>query len=328
VADSTLSAIEQLEWSVWPAFAMLAGARLELFTHLKDGPKDCPEIARALGVRADKLKPLLLALAAIGLLTIDGDNFANSKDAARLFVRGSPAYRDRTELWFGNWQAGLRTAETIRRGEPQGGRDFSTASRETLEIFYRAHYGQALSRGRELASLVDFRPHQTVLDVGGGSGGLSVALTEAFPKLAATIVDLPSVTPITEILLAEAGAPARVRVITADMLSDTPAESFDAAVVSSVVQVLSSDDARRLLADVGRAIRRGGSIYLRGDVLDDSGVTPFMTVMRNLVYLNVYSEGQAYTEREHREWLAAAGFENVTRRILPDGFSLLQGQKM
>jgi ubiquinone/menaquinone biosynthesis C-methylase UbiE len=325
--DKDSTTIDQLEWSVWPAFAMLAGARLDLFTQLNDGPKDCAEIARALGVRADKLKPLLFALAAIGLLTTQGQSFANGKDAARLFVRGSPGYRDKTELLLMNWQAGLRTAETIRLGQPQGGRDFSTASRETLEMFYRGHYAQALARGRELASLVDFRSHRTVLDVGGGSGGLSIALTQAFSHLAATVVDLPSVTPITERLVAEAGAAERVRVVAAEMVRGTPQGTFDAAVVSSVIQVLSSNDARSLLINVGRAIHPGGSIYLRGDILDDSGVTPFMSVMRNLVYLNVYSEGQAYTEREHRQWLAAAGFDNITRRLLPDGFSLLAAQK-
>ena len=49
--------------------------------------------------------------------------------------------------------------------------------------------------------------------------------------------------------------------------------------------------------------------------------------MRNLVYLNIYDQGQAYTEREHRGWLAEAGFENFERKILPDGFSMVRAWK-
>jgi hypothetical protein len=49
--------------------------------------------------------------------------------------------------------------------------------------------------------------------------------------------------------------------------------------------------------------------------------------MRNLIYLNVYNEGQAYTEREHKEWLKEAGFEDFERKILPDGFSLIRARK-
>ena len=51
------------------------------------------------------------------------------------------------------------------------------------------------------------------------------------------------------------------------------------------------------------------------------------TVMRNLVYLNIYDEGQACTEREHRDWLTEAGFADFERKILPDGFSLVRARK-
>ena len=31
---------------------------------------------------------------------------------------------------------------------------------------------------------------------------------------------------------------------------------------------------------------------------------------------SIYDQGQAYTEREHREWLAEAGFTDFERKIL------------
>jgi hypothetical protein len=43
--------------------------------------------------------------------------------------------------------------------------------------------------------------------------------------------------------------------------------------------------------------------------------------------LNIYDQGQAYTEREHREWLKEAGFADFERKILPDGFSMVRGRK-
>jgi hypothetical protein len=49
--------------------------------------------------------------------------------------------------------------------------------------------------------------------------------------------------------------------------------------------------------------------------------------MRNLVYLNIYDQGQAYTEREHREWLKEAGFADSERKILPDRFSMVRSRK-
>jgi hypothetical protein len=75
---------------------------------------------RQLGVEADKLKPLLYALAAAGLLQAENGLFSNSGEANRFLVRGLSTYRgEKYERLLSNWQAGLRTAESIRTGAPQ-----------------------------------------------------------------------------------------------------------------------------------------------------------------------------------------------------------------
>src|SRR3989337_2373384 len=107
--------IEELEWAVWPSFALLAGIRLDLFTPLKAVPLSVEQLADKLGVEADKLKPLLYALAAAGLLKVENGLFANSSEANRFLVRGLSTYRGgKHEVLLNNWQAGVvRTAESI-----------------------------------------------------------------------------------------------------------------------------------------------------------------------------------------------------------------------
>lgn len=85
--------IEKLEWAVWPSFAMLAGVQLDLFTPLKDGPMTIEQIARTIGVRSDKLKPLLYALVTAGLLAVERDLFSNTSEANHFLVKGTPSYR-------------------------------------------------------------------------------------------------------------------------------------------------------------------------------------------------------------------------------------------
>jgi predicted transcriptional regulator len=53
----------------------LSIVQLDLFTHLKDGSMSVEEIARRVDVRADKLKPLLYALAAVRLSTVESGVF-------------------------------------------------------------------------------------------------------------------------------------------------------------------------------------------------------------------------------------------------------------
>ncbi len=328
ISDCQPSIIEQLEGAVWPSFVMLAGMQLDLFTHLKDARMTTEEIAAAIGVSAEKLKPLLYALAAAGLLRVENGLFSNTSEARRFLIRGTPSYRGgKHEVLASNWKAGLLTAKSIRAGTPQKRRDFASASKEALEAFYNSNHSQALRRGQELLLTYDLSAHQSLLDVGGGSGGLAIAVAEAFPSIQATVVDLPSVTPITRRIIEKAGAADRVRVITADVLTDDLKDSYDAAVLSSVIQVISAEKARRVLKNIGKAVNRGGAIYIRGDVIDDSGISPIGAVMRNLIYLNTYDEGQAYTEKEHKDWLREAGFVDFERKILPDGFSFLRGRK-
>lgn len=206
------------------------------------------------------------------------------------------------------WGQVLKTVESIRTGTAQGKLDFSSMSSEALELFYQGRYSQLLAAGRDLASRFDFSSCRNLLDVAGGSGALAVAVTEACPGLRATVIDLPSVTPITQRLVAEAGATDRVQVVAADVVSSPLTGSYDVAVMKSFIQILGPEEARRALTNVSQVIRPGGVLYIYGSIMDDSRVTPPEMVVSNLNMLNTYDEGAVYSEQEYRAWLAEAGF--------------------
>jgi hypothetical protein len=46
-----------------------------------------------------------------------------------------------------------------------------------------------------------------------------------------------------------------------------------------------------------------------------------------LVFLNMYDEGQAYTEHEYRTWLTAAGFTGMQRVYVTGAVSLITAHK-
>ena len=75
-----------------------------------------------------------------------------------------------------------------------------------------------MAAAQEVAARYDFTVTRTLVDVGGGAGGMAVTLTQAYPQLQATMVCLPTVTPITSKLVAEAGATARITVRAADVV--------------------------------------------------------------------------------------------------------------
>lgn len=315
---------------VYPSFILLAGLRLEVFTCLKDGPLSAAQAGAALGVEPERLQILLYALVAAGLLEVRGaDLFANTAEAARLLVRGSPAYLGGAHaLWAQLWEAGLRAADSIRAGQPLARHDFGTMPAAELEAFIAGLHPDALETGRELALRPEWAGCRALLDVGGGSGGLSIALCRAHPHLRATVVELPSVTPLTRRFVAEAGLAARVAVRAADILSQPLEEDFEAAVLKAFLQTLSPAQARQALAKVAAALCPGARIYILGQgILDDSRLSPREAACFNIVFLSLYPEGRAYTESEYRTWLEEAGFAEVERHTLGEGAPLITALK-
>ena len=194
-----LSVIIRHERAILPAMAMLAGMQLDVFTPLKDGPLTSTEVAGAIGVHSAKLAPLLYALVAADLLTVQDDRFSNTPEADAYFVRGRPTYMaESRQLFYADiWQALLRTADSIRTGAPQHKHDFYGMSEEEMVTFFRGQHFYTVASGEQLARIYDLSSYRHMLDVGTGSGGVSIGVARRVADLEITAVDLPKVIPVT-----------------------------------------------------------------------------------------------------------------------------------
>jgi SAM-dependent methyltransferase len=130
-------------------------------------------------------------------------------------------------------------------------------------------------RERRFAAMFDVleatvRDRPRVLDLGSGPGSLSARLLRRFPRATVVAVDYdPVVLRIGRGALgthggrltwvdAKLGAPGWTR--------ELPEGRFDAALSTTALHWLGAPELRRLYADLGRRIRRGG-IFLNGDRL-------------------------------------------------------------
>jgi len=320
----------RLRNAVIPSFALLAGVQLGVFTALTDGDMTTQQIAQVLGVHPGKLEVLLCALVPTGLLELQAEKFSNSAEAARYLVRGLPGYLGEgyESTSSERWTAILKTADSIRAGKAQAKVDYSRATEEELNAHYQMFFDTTQARGRNLAARFDFSDRRRLLDVAGGTGGLSVALTAACPNLSATVVDLPSVTPTTQRYVDAAGAGDRVKVVSADVVVGPLEGSYDVAVVGAFLPVISAEGARRALMNVGAVMEPGGAIYLTdGGTVDDSKTSPSEIAVRSLFFINAFDEGGPKTESDRRRWLEEAGFGDVKRLPFPEGGSSMAARK-
>jgi 2-hydroxy-4-(methylsulfanyl)butanoate S-methyltransferase len=318
-------------YGLYPSLAMLAGMQLDVFTPLGSGAMTAQALADALKVDAQKLALLLYALVDAELLTVAGGRFANTPEADVYLVRGRSGYMGSAhELYSDLWHAALTAAASIRAGSPQVKHDFASMSDAELGTFFRGLHAGALATGDQLASAHKLARFHKLLDVGGGSGGLAIAACRRCPELRATIIDLPRTARIARAMVHEAKLQDRIEVVDADICSDVPPRRCDVAVLRNLIQVLGPAQARSALRNVGAAVESAGSLIIVGHVLEDNRLAPAAAVRLNLGFLSIYDAGQAYTEGEHRSWLAQAGFTDVEVHYCasPGGASIVTARKI
>jgi protein-L-isoaspartate O-methyltransferase len=332
VSVPPLSVITRHEVAVYPAMAMLAGMKLDVFTPLRDGPLTGTEIAGAIGVDPAKLVPLLYALVAADLLTVQGDRFSNTPEADIYLVKGRGTYMAGSrQLFYADiWQALLKTADTIRAGAPQHRHSFYDMSEDEMVTFFRGQHYNAVAVGEQLARVYDLSPFQHMLDVGTGSGGVSIGVVRSGADLRITALDLPKVIPVTRRFLEEEGAASRVATLVGDMIAGAPEGTYDVAVLRALIQVLSLADAQEVVRHVAQSLAQNGTILIIGAMMEDNRLTPPNYVGQNLVFLNIYDDGLIYTEGEYRGLLLAAGFTDIMirRGEMPTGQVLISARKL
>ena len=321
--------ISRLIQNAYSSFALLAGMQLGVFTSLADGPMHARQVAEKIRVSTERLSPLLYALAATGLLSVEDNRFVNGIEAQRYLVESSPDYVGNLHHLLSDlWSATLRTADSIRLGQPQAEHSFADMPSGQLFAFLRGLHDEALAAGRQLVKYFDTSSCTRLIDVGGGSGGLAIGIVEASSNFRATVLDLPEVIPIAEQFIHNANLSERIRTLALDVTRKPVPGEFDAAVVKAFIQTLPPAQAAMALSHVAGALRPGGVVYILGNgILDDSRYSPPEAAIFNIVFLNIYRGGRAYTESEYKTWLAQAGFGNVRRVRQPNGSSILTARK-
>ena len=224
------SKIMQVGSGFWPSKVLLVAVEFGLFTRLADGPLTGRELEGALDLHPRGTFDFLDALVALGFLEREGDGeqgrYSNAADTDLYLDRGKPQYIGGILEMFNarlfRYWADLTDA--LKTGEPQNevkhtGKpmfDELYADPARLEQFMGAMTGISLGNFRALADKFDFSAFQTLCDVGGATGQLSLIVAGRHPHLRCTSFDLPVVEPIAKKTIAAAGLAERVATASGD----------------------------------------------------------------------------------------------------------------
>jgi 2-hydroxy-4-(methylsulfanyl)butanoate S-methyltransferase len=295
--------IARIGYGFMASRALFAALDADVFGHLADGPKPLEMLARELGLAAGRLRPLLTACVALGLLTRDGDRYANAPASATYLVRTSPAY-------FGDYfrfQVSRQIYPTLLhldaalRGERV---DFYSQLRDPQEAsaFTRAQHSGSLGPAHVVAKLVDLTGARLMLDVAGGGGAFSIVLCQRAPALSCTIIDFPSVAAVGRTLVRDSGLDDRIAFMEGDAREIGWPDGNDVVLMSYLLSAVAASSAHELLGKAYKALRPGGRLLVHDFMVDDDETGPPLAALWLLNAVTIDADVALLTPA----WLTAA----------------------
>ena len=314
--------------------ALAAGVRAGLFDLLDaEGPLASADIAARMGWSPRGARALVGALAAQGLLARGADGrVALTPEAAAYLVRGRRgSLAGLVDLEVDGFLSprALLDALSADRASVYGGEDpWEAHARdpEKARAFTAAMHAISERPAAGVAEVLNTQGLRRVLDVGGGSGALSIALAARNPQLSCTIFDLPAVCPLALEYATGAGVAAQIEVAPGDMFKDPWPAGHDAVLLAQILHDWSFETGRDLLTKAHRCLPSGGRILVHEKLVADDQGGPLANVLVHLDML-VWTEGQQYSFAELQSALEETGFRDITRRATAGYWSLVEGCK-
>jgi len=313
--------IMQVGMGFWPSKTVLSAVELELFTQLGDQARTGEEIRETLDLHPRGIYDFLDTLVAVHILDREGDGsdarYRNTPESAFFLDKNSPAYiggilemaNARLYRFWGDLTEGLRTGKPQNEIKTTGHAMFEElySDPDRLEQFMRAMAGVSAGGFLALAEKFDWSRYQTVCDVGGATGQLSIILASRHPHLRASSFDLPVVEPIARRTIEQAGVGDRVTTAPGDFFTD-PFPKADVITMSLVLHDWNLEKKMELIRSAYDALPEGGAFIAIENLIDDARRENAFGLMMSLNMLIEFGDAFDYTGADLAGWTKEVGF--------------------
>lgn len=313
----TAEEISNIAFGFMASKAMFAGLHLDVFTHLADGQKSCEELAAEIGVPTNRIVTLMTALHGIGLVEWN-DGFYSNSSGAEAFLSQTSKYQfgdylryqidqqmypflgQLNEVLDGSLSADAVDSYQHWMSDP-----------EQAELYSNAQHAGSLGPGRTIARLVDLSNAKTLLDVGGGTGAMTIRLLEANPDLTSTIIDFPNVSEIGWRFITEADMVNRVRYIPSNALTVEWPNEQDAILMSYLFSGIPGDEVPRLVKFAFDCLAPGGKFMVHDFMVKDDRTGPVLAALWQLQHMAFTPDAHSITAGWLKAEMKKVGFLDI-----------------
>lgn len=307
--------------------ALFSALNFDLFGRLAAGAVTFEELAQQSGIAPNRLRTMLAALTALGLVVRDGDGYRNAPASERYLVRGAPAY-------FGDYyrfqidrqlypallhlDAGIAgDAEHLAFDSFAG----LTGDAAEADAFTRAQHSGSIGPALTLARSFDLQGARTLLDVAGGSGAFSIVLCQRYPGLKATVLDFPNVIDVAQRFVKEARLQDRIGFLRGDAVETAWPDGQDVVLMSYLLSAVAESSFPLLFNKAWNSLRPGGLLLIHDFMLHDDETGPSAAALFFLQYLSYRVDGISFSAADLAPQLERAGFAGVSHEVLIPGIT-------
>jgi 2-polyprenyl-3-methyl-5-hydroxy-6-metoxy-1,4-benzoquinol methylase len=299
-------------------YLLRAAIELNVFDALADGPADPDTVAAILRTNPRGTRLLLRALAAAGLLEVDGELFRLADGAGELLVRSSPRYgggvvRVAASDW--EWDAMKRLDEVVRQGGT-----LLDENAETPGFPYWVDFATQLTFATRpgadfvaelLAPFARTRDGFDVLDVGCGHGLFGFASAGLVPEATVSCLDWPNVLEVTRKHAESQELGDRVRYLPGDAFEVPLGGPYDVIVLGNLLFQFSARRGTELLRRLVTTLKPGGRVVIVGFTTGDRPpAEDYHAHLLSLLMLAWTTDGELHSPAVYRNMLAAAGLHH------------------
>jgi hypothetical protein len=216
------------------------------------------------------------------------------------------------------WEAWRQALHSVRSGETAIEHLFGQPLFAHLqhrpdlqELFNKAMSGMALQLSAAVGDAYDFSRARTIVDVGGGHGGLMIHLLRSNPDATGIVFDLPHVVDGAAAAFDE-NLRSRCQFVGGSFFETIPAGG-DLYLMSYIIHDWDDERAVEILTRCREAMGTGSRLLVIENVLPVAGIPSFGKLLD--VEMLVSAGGQERTEEEYRRLIRRSGLE--VSRVIP-----------
>jgi 16S rRNA G1207 methylase RsmC len=158
------------------------------------------------------------------------------------------------------------------------------------------------------ADKFDFSRFQTLCDVGGATGLLSIECAKKHPHLRCISFDLPAVESIAKKHIAAAGLSSRVDTASGDFFKD-PLPKADIVTMGMILHDWNLEKKLHLIRSAYDALPAGGALVAIEALIDDARRKNVHGLLMSLNMLIEFGDAFDFSGADFRKWCSEIGFK-------------------